>query len=62
MKDRKLENKLTSFCSDSKQNEVKKDETVLDTKDGLFERVEFVNKKYITQDGRQLLKETLFER
>lgn len=30
-------------------------------KNGLFERHEIINKKIYTHDGRQLLKETLFE-
>lgn len=57
MKNNNLNDKLANFCSNEKEEQK---EEVIVNKDGLFERVDYVNKKYITQDGRQLLKETLF--
>ena len=36
-------------------------EVVVKVRDGLFEHTEVVNKKYVTSDGRQLLKEVRFE-
>ncbi len=60
--DNNLNIKLSEFCnSDEKEGNKKTDEVIPAVKDGLFERVEYINKKYVTQDGRQLLKETLFE-
>jgi hypothetical protein len=61
MKTHDLENKLLSFVGNKKTNEKEKEELLELNKDGLFERVEYVNKKYVTEDGRQLLKETNFE-
>ena len=34
----------------------------IDKKDGLLERDEILNKKFYTQDNRQLLKEVIFEK
>lgn len=48
--------KLELFLKNKKQ----KKEYVKE-KNGLFERHEIINKKIYTHDGRQLLKETLFE-
>ena len=61
MEENNLNSKLSNFCSDDKEQKIK-DEVIPVEKDGLFERVEYVNKKYVAQDGRQLLKETLFEK
>ncbi len=36
------------------------EEILSNNRDGLFERKELINKKLVTKDGRQLLKETLF--
>ena len=43
------------------KKEKNNDEFVIKQKDGLFEHSELLNKKFITNDGRQLLKETLYE-
>lgn len=57
MKKNNLNDKLENFCSNEKEEQK---EEIIGKKDGLFERVDYVNKKYVSEDGRQLLKETLF--
>jgi len=37
------------------------DQEVLKIKDGLFEQSEIANKKFVTLDGRQLLKEVKYQ-
>jgi hypothetical protein len=54
-----IENKLSKFL---KKEEVENQEKEIKVKDGLFERHEIINKKVVTTDGRQLLKETLFQK
>lgn len=56
MEDKELDN-LEIFLKKKKKE--KKD--FVEVKDGLFERHEIINKKLYTKDGKQLLKETLFE-
>lgn len=51
--------KVNKFISKDKKD---KEEVIsTSTKDGLYERHEIINKKMVTTDGRQLLKEQLFE-
>jgi hypothetical protein len=47
-----LQNDDVNILNTIKSNETIKKETVLPSKDGLVERI---NKKYITDDGKQLL-------
>jgi hypothetical protein len=54
--DKFLEN-MDENNTSKKNNSVKKEQTVT-KKDGLIERVD---KKLVTEDGRQLLKEQLYE-
>jgi len=56
MEDKELNN-LEVFLK--KKKKVKKE--FVEVKDGLFERHEIINKRLYTHDGKQLLKETLFE-
>jgi hypothetical protein len=62
MENKDLNNKLSEIIS-PKQNEEQLDENevVIKVRDGLFEHTEVINKKYVTNDGRQLLKEVRFE-
>jgi hypothetical protein len=43
------------------QEEINENQVNIKVVDGLFEHTEFINKKYVTNDGRQLLKEIKFE-
>ncbi len=56
--------KLSDIISSSEENNLKQEqenEVVVKVRDGLFEHTEVLNKKYVTTDGRQLLKEVRFE-
>ncbi len=60
MEDNNIKNKLNTFL----KKDIKEDESTqkeITQRDGLFEKHEIINKKVVTSDGRQLLKETLFE-
>ena len=62
MENKDLNSKLSEILS-SKEDESQKQEAevVVKVRDGLFEHTEALNKKYVTSDGRQLLKEVTFE-
>jgi hypothetical protein len=62
MENKDLNTKLSEIIS-SKEEETQEQDTevVVKVRDGLFEHTEVVNKKYVTSDGRQLLKEVRFE-
>lgn len=62
MENKDLNSKLSEILS-SKEDESQKQEAevVVKVRDGLFEHTEVLNKKYVTSDGRQLLKEVRFE-
>lgn len=56
--------KLSDIISSNEENNLKQEqenEVVVKVRDGLFEHTEVLNKKYVTTDGRQLLKEVRFE-
>jgi len=61
METNELEKKLTSFIGVKEDDNNIKEELLSHNQDGLLERVEYINKKYVTNDGRQLLKEINFE-
>jgi hypothetical protein len=64
MKNKDLNTKLSEIISSNEENNLKQeheDEVVVKVRDGLFEHTEVINKKYVTTDGRQLLKEVKFE-
>ena len=58
-----INTKLSEIISSQSNNQEENNETQVNIKvvDGLFEHTEFINKKYVTSDGRQLLKEVKFE-
>jgi hypothetical protein len=62
MENKDLNTKLSEIIS-SKEEEIQEQdaEVVVKVRDGLFEHTEVLNKKYVTTDGRQLLKEVRFE-
>jgi hypothetical protein len=62
MENKDLNTKLSEIIS-SKEEETQEQDTevVVRVRDGLFEHTEVLNKKYVTSDGRQLLKEVRFE-
>ena len=62
MENKDLNTKLSEIIS-SKEKETQEQDTevVVKVRDGLFEHTEVLNKKYVTSDGRQLLKEVRFE-
>jgi hypothetical protein len=62
MENKDLNTKLSEIISSKEQETQEQDtEVVVKVRDGLFEHTEVVNKKYVTSDGRQLLKEVRFE-
>jgi hypothetical protein len=65
MENTDLNKKLSEIISSENSNELENqnEETQVSIKfrDGLFEHTELINKKYVTTDGRQLLKEVRFE-
>jgi hypothetical protein len=64
MENKDLNKKLSEIISpNEEQNQIHQDENevLVKVRDGLFEHTEIVNKKYVTTDGRQLLKEVRFE-
>lgn len=54
-----VKDKLQSFLGLEKNE--KEEEILKQNRDGLFEKKEYINKKYVSTDGRQLLRETDFE-
>lgn len=61
-----LNKKLSEIISadeyqDDNIQETQDTQVIIKVKDGLFEHSEIINKKYVTTDGRQLLKEVKFE-
>jgi len=58
-----INTKLSEIISSQSNNQEENNEAQVNIKvvDGLFEHTEFINKKYVTTDGRQLLKEVKFE-
>ena len=62
MENKDLNSKLSEIISSKEEDTQKQDtEVVVKVRDGLFEHTEVLNKKYVTSDGRQLLKEVRFE-
>lgn len=65
MENTDLNKKLSEIISSENFNEIdnlsEEEQVTLKIKDGLFEHAEVVNKRYVTTDGRQLLKEVRFE-
>ena len=65
MENTDLNKKLSQLISSENSNELEmqneESQVTIKLKDGLFEHSEIVNKKYVTTDGRQLLKEVRFE-
>lgn len=63
MDNKDINTKLSEIISSKLNNEEENNENQVNIKvvDGLFEHTEFINKKYVTSDGRQLLKEVKFE-
>jgi hypothetical protein len=66
MDTRDISTKLSEIISSENKNinnQEENNEAQVNIKvvDGLFEHTEFINKKYVTTDGRQLLKEVKFE-
>jgi hypothetical protein len=49
------------YQDDDNIQEKQENQVIIKVKDGLFEHSEIINKKYVTTDGRQLLKEVKFE-
>lgn len=62
MENKDLNSKLSEIISSNEDDSQKQEtEVVVKVRDGLFEHTEVLNKKYVTNDGRQLLKEVRFE-
>jgi hypothetical protein len=64
MENKDLNTKLSEIISSNEEDNQKQEhenEVVVKVRDGLFEHTEVINKKYVTTDGRQLLKEVRFE-
>jgi hypothetical protein len=62
MENKDLNTKLSEIISPKEEETQEQDtEIVVKVRDGLFEHTEVINKKYVTSDGRQLLKEVRFE-
>ena len=62
MENKDLNTKLSEIISPKEGGIQEQDtEVVVKVRDGLFEHTEVLNKKYVTTDGRQLLKEVRFE-
>jgi hypothetical protein len=60
-----LNKKLSDIISSKDNNELvdtnEEQQVTIKVVDGLFEHAEIINKKFVTTDGRQLLKEVRFE-
>lgn len=59
-----LNKKLSEIIASDDKNqkeETNENQVTLKVVDGLFEHTEMINKKFVTNDGRQLLKEVRFE-
>jgi hypothetical protein len=63
MENTDLNKKLSQLISSENSNELENEEgqVTIKVKDGLFEHSEIINKRFVTTDGRQLLKEVRFE-
>lgn len=64
MENKDLNKKLSEIISpNEEQSQIHEDENqvLVKVRDGLFEHTEVINKKFVTSDGRQLLKEVRFE-
>jgi hypothetical protein len=65
MENTDLNKKLSEIISSENQSELanqnEEGQVTIKLKDGLFEHSEIINKKFVTTDGRQLLKEVRFE-
>lgn len=62
MENKDLNKKLSEIISSNEEEiQNQESEVVVKVRDGLFEHTEVLNKKYVTSDGRQLLKEVTFE-
>ena len=61
MNNKDLNTKLSEIISSNEETLNQEPEVIVKVRDGLFEHTEVVNKKYVTSDGRQLLKEVTFE-
>jgi len=58
---KKLSQLISSENSNELENQNEESQVTIKVKDGLFEHSEIINKKFVTTDGRQLLKEVRFE-
>lgn len=65
MENMELNKKLSEIISSKDNNELvdtnEEQQVTIKVVDGLFEHAEVLNKKFVTTDGRQLLKEVRFE-
>jgi hypothetical protein len=63
MENKELDLKISEiiFPNQEENENTIEPEIVIKVKDGLFEHNEIINKKFVTTDGRQLLKEIRFE-
>lgn len=58
---KKLSQLISSENSNDLENQNEESQVTIKVKDGLFEHSEIINKRFVTTDGRQLLKEVRFE-
>ena len=58
---KKLSEIISSEHSNELENQNEENQVNIKVRDGLFEHTEVINKKFVTTDGRQLLKEVRFE-
>jgi hypothetical protein len=58
---KKLSQLISSENSNELENQNEETQVSIKVRDGLFEHTEVINKKFVTTDGRQLLKEVRFE-
>jgi hypothetical protein len=56
-----IKNKLAAFLTKEKAPGMDGNEEFLPQRDGLFEKREIVDKKYVTRNGKQLLREQLYK-
>ena len=64
MENTDINKKLSEIISSKDNNELvntNEEQVTIKLVDGLFEHAEVLNKKFVTTDGRQLLKEVRFE-
>jgi hypothetical protein len=57
----KIKELISSHTSKSQEAKKSEEEVIINNPDGLFEHAQIVNKKFVANDGRQLLKEVRFE-